>query len=107
MAKELKTVSNGIFTLAETGVENHFYFYRNDMEVVGDVGCIPLELYKQYVVEKIMRGEMDEKIESSISFQTSEDGSFLRIIVSCSEIKVQKKQEKKVNFFKRIFGRNR
>ena len=103
MAKELKSVSNGIFTLAETGLENQFYFYRNDMEIVGDAGRIPIELYKEYVIEEIINGKMDARIESKISCELSEDGIFLKITVDSNETKMQVESEKRGNFFRRVF----
>ena len=121
MAKELTALSNGIFSLSETEIENVYLFYRNDGRVIGDVGGIPMGFYHSYIANKMMNGEITEIVMKSISFDTSRDGKFIRLTVSeidkSPEIKVQEsnfleksesqfvqnKEQPKPNVFKRIF----
>ena len=40
MSNELKAMTDGTFTFSESEDPNVFYFYRNDGEVIGNVGRI-------------------------------------------------------------------
>jgi len=103
VSKELKALSNGEFTLAETEVENQFYFYRNDGKILGDVGRIPMDFYQQYIMSKMMNGEITEIVMNNILFETSDDGKCIRLTTSDIGEPPKTKPNKKPNFFKRIF----
>lgn len=82
MEKEYLSVSNGEFTLSETEVENQFLFYRNDGEVLGDVGRIPMVFYREYIVHKMIEGEITDMVMNNIYFETSGDGKMIRLTIS-------------------------
>jgi hypothetical protein len=82
MSKELKALSNGEFTLTETEVENQFYFYRNDGGVLGEVDRLPMEFYQEYIMRKMMEGEVTDIVANNILFETSNDGKCIRLTVS-------------------------
>lgn len=103
MSKELMAMSNGTFTLAESENPNVFYFYRNDNEVIGDVGRIPMGFYQNYICKKMMDGEIKEMVMNDICFETSNDGKCIRLTIS--GIGECKAKEKKSNFIKRFFNR--
>ena len=112
MAKELKALSNGEFTLAETEVENQFYFYRNDGGVLGEVDRLPMEFYQEYIMRKMMEGEVTDIVANNILFETSNDGKCIRLTVSDigeepkpKNVSVEEYKTRKIakpNFFKRM-----
>lgn len=106
MSKGFNTLSNGEFTFAETDVKNQFYFYRNDGEVLGEVDRLPMDFYQQYIMKKMMDGEITEMVMNNILFETSDDGKCIRLTVSDigeTPKAEEKPKTKKSNFFKRIF----
>lgn len=100
MSNELKAMTDGIFTLAESEDPNVFYFYRNDREVIGDVGRIPMDFYQNWICIKMFSGEITEMVMNDICFETSVDGKCIRLTVSGIG---ERKTKQKPNFFKRLF----
>lgn len=83
MSKELQELTNGTYTLRETGVENQFFFFRNDHEVLGNVGTSHMELFAKYLIEKSQKGEIQQSVyEGRMSFEISNDGKIIRLTVS-------------------------
>lgn len=81
MANEILKVSDGTFTLTETEVKNQFYFYRNDGEVLKDIDREPMELYRAYIMNKMMNSEITEIVMNDIYSETSDDGKCIRLTV--------------------------
>lgn len=107
MANEYLTVSNGIFTLSETKNKNQFYFYRNDGEVIGDIGNEPIDLVQAYLSRKMMDGEFTDMISKDIYFKKTEDGKcgVLTICEIGEKVKENNSnaEKKQANIFKRLF----
>lgn len=104
MSKERMAFSDGEYTFAESEVKNQFFFFRNDGEVLGGVGNIPMEFYQHYIMNKMFSGEITEMVANNICFETSTDGKCIRLTVSDigEEPKVNRKNR---GFFKRLFGK--
>ncbi len=103
MSNELKAMTDGTFTFAESEDPNVFYFYRNDGEVIGDVGRTPMDFYQNWICTKMFNGEITEVVMNDICFETSVDGKCIRLTVSgIGECKAKQKQP---NFFKRLFSK--
>lgn len=78
-----ENLSDGTFSLVESAIPRRFYFYRNDGEVLGDADYIEaMKLYQAYVVRKIMRGEIIDRVPKPIFSQKSDDGRYIIIAVS-------------------------
>lgn len=120
MPKELLKITDGTYTLEETGKENELFFFRNDKEVLGDVGQIPFKLFSRYIVEKVTKGEFQgNRYQMKIHSDISSDGKVIRLTISddsteCPKLRIVKSgetepsskpktQQPKPNFFKRIF----
>lgn len=107
MTNEFRTVSDGTFTLQESENEKQFYFYRNDGEVLTDIGREPMDLYQAYIVNKMMDGEITDIVMNNICFETSDDGKCIRLtIYDIGEKTVQQNNStvsKQPNFLKRLF----
>lgn len=101
MSNELKAMTNGTFTFAESEDPNVFYFYRNDGEIIGDVGRIPMDFYQNWICTKMFNGEITEMVMNDICFETSIDGKCIRLTVS--GIGKCKPKPKQPNFIKRLF----
>ena len=71
MCKEVLVITDGTFSLSETDQTNIMSFYRNDGEMLGDVGNIPVLFYKMYLDER-------KKIETDFSY----DGCIIEILHS-------------------------
>lgn len=82
MSNELKAMTDGIFTFAESKEPNVFYFYRNDRKVIGDVGTIPMDFYHNWICNKMFNSEITEMVMNNICFETSDDGKCIRLTVS-------------------------
>ena len=117
MSKELQELTDGRYTLKETGVENQFFFFRNDNEVLENVGTnIIMELFGKYLIEKIQKGEIQQSVyEGKMSFEISNDGKIIRLTffenpVNKPNLRIVKGEEKestntgkqRPNFFKRV-----
>jgi len=103
MSNELKAMTDGTFIFAESEDPNVFYFYRNDREVIGDVGRIPMDFYQDWIRTKMFNGEITEMVTNDVCFETSDDGKYIRLTVSgIGERKAKKEQP---NFFKRLFSK--
>ena len=108
MANEFLAVSDGTFTLSETENKNQFYFYRNDGEVLSDIGREPMDLYQAYIMRKMMNGEITDMVMNNIYSETSDDGKCIRLTIcdigekpsGSSNSTVSKKRP---NFLKRLF----
>lgn len=123
MSKDLYALSDGTFTLVETQNKNQFLFHRNDGDVLGDVGRIPMDFYQTYIAHKMMSGEITDIVMNDTCFETSIDGKYIRLTVSeigkhkgtelqdCKPVEEREKQHiagkehPKQNIFKRIFKR--
>ncbi len=103
MSNELKAMTDGTFTFAESEDPNVFYFYRNDREVIGDVGRIPMDFYQNWICTKMMNGEITETVMNDVCFETSNDGKFIRVTVS--GIGERKAKQEQPNFFKWLFSK--
>lgn len=103
MSSELMALSNGTFTLAESEDPKVFYFYRNDHEVIGEVGRIPMDFYQNYICKKMMDGEITEIVMNDICFETSDDGKCIRLTVS--GIGENRTNQKQPNFIKRFLSK--
>lgn len=82
MSKELQELTDGTYTLKETGVENQFFFFRNDHEVLGDVGTSHMELFAKYLIEKSKKEKIQQSVyECKMRFEISKDGKIIRLTV--------------------------
>ena len=121
MPKELQELTDGTYTLAETKVENQFFFFRNDHQVLGNVGLSPVELFSKYYIEKsqkegIQKSGYEDKIRFKFSeCEISKDRTIIRLTVSDNleknpNLRIVKGGEKESpnatkqwpNFFKRV-----
>ena len=114
MSKEITVVTNGTFSLEETKVENQFHFFRNDHEVLGNVGTLPIEMFARYLIYKAREGQIEERFDREILFELSADSKILRLTVSEKtkpNLRVVKTEESKVpevrepSYFKRVFAK--
>lgn len=103
MSNELKAMTDGTFTFAESEDPNVFYFYRNDGEVIGEVGRIPMDFYQNWICTKMFNGEITEMVMNDICFETSDDGKCIRLTVS--KMGERKSKQKQPSFFKRLFSK--
>lgn len=108
MANEFRTVSDGTFTLSETENKNQFYFYRNDGDVLADIGSEPMNLYHAYIMQKMMNGEITDMFINDIYLETSDDGKCIRLTICGIGEKIVRDNnstvsEKPPNFLKRLF----
>ena len=103
MSNELKAMTNGTFTFAESEDPNVFYFYRNDGEVIGDVGRIPMDFYQNWICNKMMTGEISKMVMNDICFETSDDDKCIRLTIS--GIGERKSKSKQPNFIKRLLSK--
>lgn len=106
-ANEFLSLSNGTFTLSETPIKNHFYFYRNDGEKLGRIDSRkPLEFFQAYIIRKIITGEIADSADYQISYDRSADDRCLILIVSDNDnIENNLNQNscaERPNFFKRL-----
>jgi len=79
MANEFLAISDGTFTLSETENKNQFYFYRNDGNVLTNIDREPLDLYQEYIMQKMMNGEITGVVMDNIYLETSDDGKCIRL----------------------------
>jgi len=114
MFKELIGVTNGEYTLEETEVENQLHFFRNDHNVLGNVGILPIEMFSRYLIYKVREGQINEEYAGEICFELSSDGKVLRLTASEKteqNIHIVKNNESSApkvtepNFFKRVFAK--
>ncbi len=108
MANEFLAISDGTFTLSETEVKNQFYFYRNDGEVLIDIGREPMDFYNAYIMQKMMNGEITDMVINNIYSEMSDDGKCIRLtICKIGEKPVKSNNstviDKHPNFIKRLF----
>jgi hypothetical protein len=110
MPSELRLFSDGVFTLSETENENQLYFYRNDGTVLDDVGEAPMDFYQNYIIMKMMEGEITDVVMNDICFEESDDGKCIRLTISgvdnsrpSTNAKEINGEKSKGNFFKNIF----
>ena len=101
--------TDGTYTLEETEVEKQFIFFRNDHEVLGNVGTVPLELFSKYLIK---RGKHGETYRGQIFYEFSTDGKTIRMTAyENPNLRIVKSKEKDIfsviepgpNIFKRIF----
>ena len=103
MSNELKAMTDGTFTFSESEDPNVFFFYRNDGEVIGNVGRIPMDFYKNWIRTKMFNGEITEMVMNDICFATSIDGKCIRLTVS--GIGERKTNQEQPNLFKMLFSK--
>ena len=103
MSNELKAMTDGTFTFAESEDPNVFYFYRNDGEVIGNVGRMPMDFYQNWICTKMFNGEITEMVMNDICFETSDDDKCIRLTVS--GIGERKSKQEQPNFFKMFFSK--
>lgn len=103
MSNELKAMTDGTFTFAESEDPNVFYFYRNDGEVIGDVGRKPMDFYQNWICTKMFNGEITEVVMNDICFGTSDDNKCIRLTVS--GIGERKSKQEQTNLFKKLFSK--
>lgn len=77
--KELKAFTDGEYVFSETEEANQFYFYRQDGQVLGEVGRIPMDMYQNYMCMKMFESDTPEMVANNIRFDTSEDGKCIRL----------------------------
>lgn len=106
MEKEILSITNGTFTLTETEDKNQFYFYRNDGGTLGDLTFEPLDMYEDYLITKIVTGEIRGCAKKSIKAEISKDEKTIRLTVSDAEeeprVEKDSSIQKKPNLFKRL-----
>ena len=98
MSKELQAFSDGTFVFAEDENGKQFYFYREDGEVLGDVGRRPMDFYQHYIMTKMMNGEITGMVANNLKFEESTDGKCIRITVidEFGESESEKTEEAKI-----------
>lgn len=116
MSKELQKLTDDTYTFSETEEENQFYFFRNDHELLGDVGSAPIVLFAQYLVEKDRKNELKKNkvYKGTICFEISNDHKVIRMTVSDNQkdLHIVRSGKNKdlwssiKNFFKKIFKKN-
>ena len=102
MKNEPLVISNGIYTLSETENEEQLKFFRNDEEVLDNIGDKPIEFYYAYLIKKIANKELEETAEYTASFELSDDKKYVMVNI----INTKKKsyiKEKKMNILERIY----
>ena len=114
MAKEYLSLSDGTYTFTETDDEKVFYFYRNDEGKLGDVGRKPMHFYQTYITNKMFNSEITGPVFGNLSFETSDDGKYMRITVidfkelpECESEEDSADSKKQPGIFKRIFEKIR
>lgn len=106
MANKFLAITDGTFTFSETENENQFYFYRNDEDVLTDIGRKPIDFYQEYIIHKFINGEMkeEEMVLNNIHSEISVDGKCIRLTI-CDFGKDSNAIEKKPNFLKRLLNK--
>lgn len=77
--KELKTLSDGEYVFAETKIKNQYHFYREDGQKLGEVGNIPMDMYRNYMCMKMFEGGVTNMVANNIRFDTSDCDTCIRI----------------------------
>lgn len=98
------SISDGVFTLAETENKKVFYFYRNDGNVLNNPYSKPMELFHKYMAMKMMNCEIKEIIMKDICLQMSDDKKIIRLSL-CDIGKKNNMPQKSPSFFKRIVNK--
>ena len=113
MVQELRELTDGVFTLKETEVEGEFIFFRNDKEVLKNVGTNNvMVLFSKYLFEKSQKGEIQQSVyECKMRFEISTDGKIIKLTVKNKpNLQVVRIEDvTRPNFFQRIkkmFGGN-
>ena len=78
---DLTSVSDGEFVLQETEKENEFLFFRKDGHELSDIKGEPFYLYQEYVVFKMMHGEINGVNAKTIYTRISKDGKKLNVYI--------------------------
>ena len=109
MANDYNAVTDGTYTLMESDNPNQYYFFRNDKQVLTDVDREPMDLYQALIMKKMMDGEITGMVMNNICYETSDDGTTIRLTVSdIGEVPVSHTSptaSKKPSFWKRLFQR--
>jgi len=81
MSEKCYGITNGTYTLQETGEQGKFHFYRNDGKVLEqDVGRMPIELYQAFITNKMFKGEITEIVAMNVYYdRRSTDGKAILV----------------------------
>ena len=108
MEKEFLVISDGTFSFTETENPNQFYFYRNDGKSLEDIEHEPMEFYHEYIIQKMMNGEIKDIVAHNIYHEMSKDKTCIRMTICDVGKKISKNKNSEVsnkqpNFFVRLF----
>lgn len=112
MAQKLLELTNGVFTLKETEVESQLIFFRNDNEVLKNVGTNNImELFSKYLLERFPEGRIQQsvyecKMRFEMRFEISTDGKIITMTVKNKpnlQI-VKSKDTTRPNIFKKLIN---
>lgn len=108
MVQELRELTDGVFTLKETEVEGEFIFFRNDNQVLKNVGTNNvMELFSKYLFEKSQKGEIQQSVyECKMRFEISTDGKIIKLTVKNKpNLKIVTSEDTtRPNLFKKIIN---
>lgn len=83
MSNELKAITDGTFTFSASEEPNVFYFYRNDNEVIGNVGRTPIDFYLNWIYTQMSNGKITEMVVANdFCLKTSNDGKRIKLTIS-------------------------
>ena len=105
MERQYVSVTNGIFTFTETDIKNEFLFYRNDGNVLGKISREPVELYYDYMINKMFNGEIDQIVRNDINYPQYSDAKFIKVIITNNESATNKGTgviKKQPNLFQKL-----
>ena len=104
MAEQFNTISDGTFTLQEGKNKNQFYFYRNDGGVLTNIGREPMEMYQEYITEKMFDGEITDVVANDVYSELSDDGKCIRLTICGIGEKPISKRGNQPCFLKKLFN---
>lgn len=81
MENRYLNISDGFFTISETDRKNQFYFFRNDLQELGEVGEEPIKLFRYFIMGKYFIIDVNEKVMKNIYSEVSKDGKVIRLTV--------------------------
>ena len=106
MVQELRELTDGVFTLKETEVENQYIFFRNDKEILKNVGTNNVVmLLAEYLLVNSPKGENQQSTyEYYMCYEISEDYRIIRLTVKNKpNLQVVRIEDAtRPNFFQRI-----
>lgn len=78
--KLLSQVCDGFYVFTETSEENVFEFYRVDEQVLVGITTEPMDMYKYYIMQKMMSGKIKKVVANNIRMDYSVDGTSIRLV---------------------------